>query len=283
MTVGITTFNFFWFSFLTINTLYMNFLYWLLFTFFLLFPVCSQSQSVSPQVLATTGAYQSAGSISLSYTVGEVATQTLTSAGNILTQGFQQPFVLTLNVKCFIEGYYSGAGQMQDVLYNQGVYASPSIYTDTVMVELHQAVAPFALVYSQKAVLRQDGYLQVRGLGLTGQSYFIAIRHRNAIETWSAAPVLLGVNTFYNFSNAANKAYGTNQVALGGGYWAFYSGDLNDDENIDLLDISILETSINNFDFGYFTTDINGDGNVDLLDNPVVDANINQFIYAIKP
>lgn len=172
---------------------------------------------------------------------------------------------------------------MKDVLYNQGVYANPSLITDSIIVELHQSTMPYNTLFQQKTVLKQNGTAQVRGLGLIGQSYYIVVRHRNAIETWSANPVLLNTFTQYDFTDAGSKAYGSNQISLGGGIWAFYSGDLNSDENIDLLDMSMLETSVNNFDFGYFSTDINGDGNVDLLDVPMVESNLNQFIYTMKP
>jgi hypothetical protein len=50
-----------------------------------------------------------------------------------------------------------------------------------------------------------------------------------------------------------------------------------------LLDIGLLETDINNFEFGYFATDINGDGNVDLLDNPTLETNVNGFIFSMHP
>ena len=67
------------------------------------------------------------------------------------------------------------------------------------------------------------------------------------------------------------------------GVWAMFSGDINQDENVDLLDLSILDSSISNFDFGYVSTDINGDSNVDLLDNPIIEENINQFIFSVHP
>lgn len=57
----------------------------------------------------------------------------------------------------------------------------------------------------------------------------------------------------------------------------------NQDENADLLDQSILESDIANFNFGYFATDLNGDGNVDLLDSPILDVNVNNFIYSNHP
>ncbi len=50
------------------------------------------AQSLSPQVVASSGSYGTGGGYSLSWTVGEMAaTATLSGGGTILTQGFQQP------------------------------------------------------------------------------------------------------------------------------------------------------------------------------------------------
>ena len=51
-------------------------------------------QSLSPTVVATAGGYFDNGTVSLSFTVGEIAITTLTGGDLILTQGFQQPFEL---------------------------------------------------------------------------------------------------------------------------------------------------------------------------------------------
>ncbi len=51
-----------------------------------------KAQSLSPQVIASTGGFSSNANGSLSYTVGEMTmVQTFSANGNILTQGFQQP------------------------------------------------------------------------------------------------------------------------------------------------------------------------------------------------
>lgn len=50
------------------------------------------AQSLSPQVVASSGSYGTGGGYSLSWTVGEMAaTTTLSGGSTILTQGFQQP------------------------------------------------------------------------------------------------------------------------------------------------------------------------------------------------
>ncbi|GBL35492.1 hypothetical protein EMGBS15_10870 [Filimonas sp.] len=116
---------------------------------------------------------------------------------------------------------------------------------------------------------------------MTG-TYYIVVKHRNSIETWSAQPVAYTIGT-YDFTTAANKAYGNNMIQIESGKWAFYSGELNNDSNIDLLDMNILSTDINNFLTGYMATDINGDGNVDLLDTFPVETNISNFIFSSRP
>ena len=187
-----------------------------------------------------------------------------------------------LNLTLFIEGYYDAAGFMKPVLFNQGEVSSATA-TDSITVELHDMNAPYATVAVVKTILNQDGTSVVNLPSVTG-SYYIVVKHRNAVQTWSANPVVFGQSPVsYNFSDAASKAYGDNQIEVATGIWAFYSGDLVADENMDLLDLSVLETDINNFAFGYIATDINGDGNVDLLDTAPVEANINNFVFSNHP
>ena len=52
------------------------------------------AQSLSPQVIASSGTTFSSASSKLEFTIGEVVTTTLTTSGNTLTQGFHQPKVL---------------------------------------------------------------------------------------------------------------------------------------------------------------------------------------------
>ena len=59
-----------------------------------LFPFAGWGQSLSPTVIASAGDYFDNGTVSISFTVGEVAVTTLEAGDVILTQGFQQPFEL---------------------------------------------------------------------------------------------------------------------------------------------------------------------------------------------
>lgn len=59
---------------------------------FLLFVVNTLSaQSTSPSVIGSTGGFKQLDNFTISYTVGESITSTISNSGNTLTQGFQQP------------------------------------------------------------------------------------------------------------------------------------------------------------------------------------------------
>lgn len=187
-----------------------------------------------------------------------------------------------VNLKLFLQGYYNGSNSMVNVLMNQGVNLN-SFITDSILVELRNTIGPYEIVASTKTILNSNGTASCTFPALTG-SYYIVVKHRNGIQTWSGLPVSMSSHiTNYDFTTASSKAYGNNMIQVESNVWAFYSGDINSDENIDLLDVSLLETDINNFQFGYFSTDLNGDGNVDLLDSPSLENNINDFIFSNHP
>ena len=55
-----------------------------------------RSQSLTPQVIASDGEYFTGANGSVSWTLGEIMTETYGSANNFLTQGFQQPESMSL-------------------------------------------------------------------------------------------------------------------------------------------------------------------------------------------
>ena len=64
------------------------------------------AQSVSPDVIATSGISFSDGTSQLDWTLGETVTSTFTSGGEMLTQGFHQPNLLATSINN-IETNYS--------------------------------------------------------------------------------------------------------------------------------------------------------------------------------
>jgi hypothetical protein len=70
-----------------------------IFTLILVISFEANAQSLTPQVIASTGGFASNSNGSLSYTVGEMTmVQTFSANGNILTQGFQQPSDSTIGL-----------------------------------------------------------------------------------------------------------------------------------------------------------------------------------------
>jgi len=65
----------------------------------------SYAQSLSPQVIASSGTTFSSASAKLEFTIGEVVTTTLTAGGNTLTQGFHQPELQFASLESYNSGY----------------------------------------------------------------------------------------------------------------------------------------------------------------------------------
>lgn len=190
---------------------------------------------------------------------------------------------LNLNLKMFIQGYYTGIGLMNSVLMNRGVSNDPTL-VDTIEVSLLDNSLLHNVVSRNKAILKTNGLLSVTMNNVTNSGpYYISVGSNNIIKTYSSSPINITNNTLYDFSNSSSKSYGNNTVNLGQGVFGIYSGDINNDDNIDLLDNSIMEKAIDDFVFGDTPYDINGDGNVDLTDSNILEENINSFIYSIQP
>jgi hypothetical protein len=188
-----------------------------------------------------------------------------------------------INVGAILQGYHVGAGIMTPALFNQGVSSNNNI-ADEISVELHSPNPPFQLIASTTTTLSINGFANCQFNTVSPGMYYIALKHRNSIQTWSANPVpLSAVATTYNFTTSAAQAYGNNMVQVAPNKWALYAGDINQDENVDLTDISLFEIDALNFAFGYLSTDITGDGTVDLSDFPLLDLNANNFIFSNHP
>ncbi len=193
------------------------------------------------------------------------------------------PATTTVNAKFYIEGYYDLASHaMRPVKANQGVGQSAT-EVDWVTFELRHPVT-LVLVTTTTTMLMTNGLATATFNGALNGSYYLVVKHKNMIETWSANPITIGdVNPTYDFSNQDAKAYGANMVQLENGVWGIYSGDINQDNGVDASDYSEWENDSNNFSFGYFPTDLNGDGYVDLADYSIWESNSNHFIFSIHP
>lgn len=68
----------------------------------LLFFACltvAKAQSISPQVIASSGTHSTGSNIQLSWTLGEPVITTVSNGNNIITQGFHQTLLTVTNVE----------------------------------------------------------------------------------------------------------------------------------------------------------------------------------------
>jgi hypothetical protein len=160
---------------------------------------------------------------------------------------------------------------------------SPNTIADTITIVLHDK-NNFDSVYAVRATISTSGLASVTLPSLyTGNAYYIAIKHRNSLETWTADTVVIASTTSYNFSDDALKAYGSNLIDLGSGVFGIYVGDINQDGFIDGNDFTDVDNDNSNFASGYLITDTNGDGFVDGNDFTSIDNNGSMFISLARP
>ena len=186
---------------------------------------------------------------------------------------FKDEVNLTLNVNLAIEGLLDPQTNTLNL-------------KDTVTSYLRGGNPPFAIVDSSKTVV--DSLLlkaNFRFYNAPTGPYFISVKHRNALETWSSNGLelqsLTGVFS-YDFTDSKSKAYGNNQVLKGSKY-CFYSGDVDHNGIIDLSDINLIFNEAENFLTGYNDTDVNGDNITDLTDLIITHSNSVRFISVIHP
>ncbi|MBK9401536.1 MAG: fibronectin type III domain-containing protein [Bacteroidetes bacterium] len=117
------------------------------------------------------------------------------SVQSTTTFGVGNPPGAVLNIKAYVEGYYIGGGLMNAVV-NPGVLPTKA---DTFHLELRNPISPYGLVATRTELANTNGTFSVSFTGsFVGNSYYLVLKGRNIIETWSKNPVLLqsGSNTF---------------------------------------------------------------------------------------
>ena len=112
----------------------------------------------------------------------------------------QVPCDIIVHINIFIEGFYHANGLMRPVLLNSGL-TSDSALCDIINVEVHEATFPYNLVAGSTTILYIDGSAEVPFPGtLLNNDYYIVVKHRNSVETWSKYPVHFdSQNVIYDF------------------------------------------------------------------------------------
>ena len=193
------------------------------------------------------------------------------------TNHFIEYVFVTLGM--FIEGHFSGGMNLN----------SPSLQMsgDTVNYYLRYPQAPFSIADSSKTLVWNNGVSHpVFTNPQLGGSYYLVVKHRNSIETWSKFPVAYSDSLTYNFHTSASQAYGNNLkqiIVQGDTVYAVYSGDVNQDGVIDATDNGAIDNDAFNFVQGYVNTDLTGDNVVDASDAAIANNNASNFVQKIVP
>ena len=195
-----------------------------------------------------------------------------------------------VNLKLFIEGYYLGGGLMNTVQNNQDFpdyLLPPNTNVETITVELRDAVTT-AIVDTTTSMLQTDGTAVCSFPTAPSGSYYIAVKTRSTVQTWSKLPQTVGPTPLdYDFTTAATQAFDDNQAFLATGVYGFFSGDIDSngaqDDEVGPSDYSEWEADANALLFGSYPTDLNGDGEVGPTDYSLWETNANNFVFALYP
>lgn len=176
---------------------------------------------------------------------------------------------ITVNLNVGIEGFWNGTTQV----------------TDTITAVLRSSTSPFDPVDIGKTVLTPNSsYGTFVFNSAPAGDYYIEVRHRNSIETWSASPVSMvpGGNYDYNLTAAASLAFGGNTVLKLGRY-CLYGGDINQDGSVNLTDVVDVSNDASNFTTGYVSTDVTGDNVTNIHDVLLTYNNAAKMVQRVIP
>jgi acetyl esterase/lipase len=199
-------------------------------------------------------------------------------------------FSKTLNLKAYLSGFWNGSAMNQtqdaDIDYNTWNKWAGTV-VDTLSIYLAEENSPWGFVLQAHALnINIDGSLSIAVPPALSGNYYIAMVHRNSIETWTANPVSFAGNTIaYDFTTSASQAFGSNQSDLNGdgSVWGLFAGEmygaggtLPADGYIDINDLNAVYNKNVNAVYGYTLEDITGDGFVDISDlNMTYNNNVN--------
>ncbi|MBV6478441.1 MAG: hypothetical protein HGGPFJEG_01196 [Ignavibacteria bacterium] len=181
--------------------------------------------------------------------------------------------IMTLTINSLVEGFYSSGLNL--------------MVSDTFTVQLRSSSSPYNIIENSESILNTTGTGIFTFTTVTnGTPYYIVIKHRNSIETWSASAQSFASEFLnYDFTSSSSQAFGSNmiQIDVSPVEFATYSGDVNQDGVVDATDNGVIDNDASNFTTGYVNTDLTGDDFVDAGDAAIADNNAANFVAAITP
>jgi hypothetical protein len=177
-----------------------------------------------------------------------------------------------VNITSGIEGFMNGG-------------TGKHVLRDTLTAELRSSTTPYGVESIVKAVVDSSTLSGTYNFPhVTPGLYYLTLEGRNSLETWSASGISISNSSSasYDFTSGSIKAYGGNLISVGGKY-CIYSGDVDNDNIIDVTDEIAVYNDASNTVSGYVDTDLNGDYFVDSSDILLVFNNSYLGIMTISP
>jgi len=145
---------------------------------------------------------------------------------------------------------------------------------DTVKIYIRSSETPFLILDSSTSIIDSITLTASMVTIVPTGNYYIVIKHRNSLETWSkpGGEPLGNGNYFYDFTTSASQAYGNNLILKGSTY-CIYSGNINGDDIIDAEDLIYVDNDVFNYAPGTNITNLNGDQIVDIEDLAICEKN----------
>lgn len=233
----------------------------------LLLLIFSGTMSVAQTLLSPVGSSGTLPGGSVSWSVGETIIGTGNVTGAIVTQGFEQPNTVNiqLNIAAILEGPYDDSnGLMNDNLRGMpdfplsepftalgyghtdggGESINTSVLTTTgndaivdwILLELRDPLDETIILASRSALVQRDGdVVDTDGISPvtfnhSPADYYVAVLHRNHLGIMTATPVTMtdGTNNL-DFTTASTPTYGTSARKSIGSVEVLWAGDVSFD------------------------------------------------------
>ncbi len=172
----------------------------------------------------------------------------------------------------------------------QGFYRPlpfPQTIQDTVRVYLHRTDFANVIVDSATSYLTTNAIAASPFTKALTGNYYIEVRHRNSIQTWSkngGEVYNRGSDLIFNFVSPANQAYNNNQYLIDPApYYGMFGGDIDQNGFVDLNDLTLVYNDASSFVTGYVVTDVTGNNITDLNDILLTYNNSSNFVTVQKP
>jgi hypothetical protein len=209
-----------------------------------------------------------------SWTITEPAIYTQASYVRLLSQFITAS--LSFQIKSVIQGFYDPSSNVMNM-------------KDTVRVYMRNISSPYAVIDSSKGVIDSLSFTgNFAFTNLPSGTYYIVLKHRNSIETWSKAGgenFVSGAPFSFNFNTDSSMTFGKNVIRVDNSppTYAIYNGETDQNGIIDLNDILYVYNDAANFSSGYLISDNTGDKFTDLYDVLITYNNSGNFVSVLKP